>query len=213
MPAHLALYQTAFTHASASPEVGFNNERLELIGDAVFDVVVSEYLYFKYPFKSEGFLTEMRSKIVSRKTVNQLAQKMGLQDFIETTMSDKNLLNSSTLGNAFEALIGAVYFDLGFARTKRFIEQQVIRVHFDLEELESMTFNFKSKLIQYGQKHSVTIEYRMLKEERTKHGKRYTMGVFMDDQLMAQSSAHNKKQAEQTASKELYEKLDLANDA
>lgn len=212
-PVDLTLYKTAFTHSSASPEVGFNNERLELIGDAVFDVVVSEYLYYKYPFKSEGFLTEMRAKVVSRKTANELAQKMGLQDLVETTMNDKHLLNSSTLGNAFEALVGAIYFDLGFARTKHFIEQRVIRIHFDLDELETRTINFKSKLIQYGQKNSIEIAYRMLQEEKTKQGKRYTMGVFLDDQLMAKATAFNKKQAEQAASKELCEQLDLANDA
>lgn len=203
----------AFTHSSATGELGYNNERLELVGDAVFDVIVSAYLYQKYPDKSEGFLTEMRAKIVSRKAINNLAQTMGMQDYVASTLSEKHLRNSSTLGNAFEALIGAIYFDLGHAAAKQFIEEQVLAKHFDLSKLESVTVNYKSKLIQYGQKHAITIRYEMLSEEKTKDGKQYTMGVYFDEALMAKAIAFNKKQAEQAASKIVVEQLDLTTDA
>lgn len=206
-PANPLLYRMAFTHASASPDIGFNNERLELVGDAVFDVIISEFLYFKYPLKSEGFLTEMRSKIVSRKTINEVARAMDLQDYLETTMSDKHLLQSSTLGNAFEALIGAIYFDLGFKQTKKFVIEHILRIYFDVEELESMTVNFKSKLIQYSQQHNIDIRYETLQEEKTKRGRKYTMGVYLDDQLMGSATAYSKKAAEQTATQQALEKL------
>ena len=176
IPNRLNWYKTAFTHASVSAEAGFNNERLELIGDAVYDVVVSEYLYFRYPFKDEGFLTEMRSKMVSRRTVNLLAQNMGLEHYLESTLTNKNLLNSSTLGNAFEALIGAIYFDRGFHKARWFIRNMVIKTHFDISEMEEVTMNFKSKIIHHAQKHGIPFEYRMLNEAQTRQGKRYTMG-------------------------------------
>ena len=211
VPHRILLYKMAFTHSSASPEAGFNNERLELIGDSVFDVVVTEYLYYKYPFKSEGFLTEMRAKIVSRKTINEVARKMGLQDYVTTTMTDRHLMNSSTLGNALEALIGAVYMDRGFSGAKRFIRKKLLRSHFNLEELEQTVFNFKSRLIQYGQKNNIPVAYEQLKEIKTKQGKKFTMGVFFNGELIAQHTAPNKKHAEQEASREAWDKLGLTD--
>lgn len=209
IPDRLGWYKTAFTHASVSAEAGFNNERLELIGDAVYDVVVSEYLYFRYPFKDEGFLTEMRSKMVSRRTVNQLAQNMGLQHYLESTLTNKNLLNSSTLGNAFEALIGAIYFDRGFRSARWFIRNKVIKAHFDISDLEEVTMNFKSKIIHYAQKNGIPFEYRMLNEEQTRQGKQYTMGLYLKGEMVAKHTAFNKKAAEQEASRIALEKLGI----
>lgn len=208
-PAYLHLYKVAFTHSSSAPDVRENNERLELLGDAVYDLVVSEFLYHKYPFQNEGFLSEMRSKLVSRREINLLAQKMGLEEFLESNLTNRNLQKSSTLGNAFEALIGAVYFDQGFRRAQRFVVQKVLAVHFEMEEVETKVVNFKSHILHYAQTHELNLEFRMLEEVQTKTGKRFTMALFLNDKQMAESTATNKKAAEQDAARKTLEGLGL----
>lgn len=209
VPENYSLYKIAFTHSSFTSEIGTNNERMELLGDAVFDVVVSEYLYHKYPFRNEGFLSEMRAKIVSRKQINLLAKKIGLQHFIETTLSEPALLKSSTIGNAFEALIGAIYLDKGFGKCKRFIERQVLNIHFEVDSLENKVVNFKSKMFHFVQKNDKKIEFITIDEETTEQGKIYTVNLLVDNELIAQGKGFNKKSAEQHASENACIRLEL----
>jgi ribonuclease-3 len=210
-PVRTSLYRIAFTHSSRKAEVGRNNERLELLGDAVFDLVVSEYIYKRYPYRDEGFLSEMRSKIVSRNQINALAQTIGLGSFVETSLSDKKLRNSSTLGNAFEAMLGALYLDQGYTVAYRFIYYKILVVHFDLAEVEELTLNFKSDLIQYCQKQDLSFDFTLTDEVSTSRGKKFTVGLYIEGELVSEATNYNKKQAEQAAAEKAVKKLGIKN--
>jgi ribonuclease-3 len=154
VPGNLSLYRLAFRHKSVAQAVKKgvknSNERLEFLGDAVLGSVVAEVLFKMYPYEDEGFLTELRSKIVSRNNLNALARKLGLDSLIQY---DNRMVNStrqgSLLGDAFEALIGAVYLDKGYDFTKGFLINRIIKAHIDIHTLEQTETNFKSKLIEW----------------------------------------------------------------
>ena len=118
-----------------SSETLYNNERLEFLGDAILGAIIGEYLFKKYPNKDEGFLTQLRSKIVNRKNLHELALKFGINNFLKTNLSKKDKLKSSAYGDAFEALIGALYLDLGYEQTKKFVVNKIVKLHIDLVEL------------------------------------------------------------------------------
>lgn len=208
-PVSTSLYRIAFTHSSLKAEVGRNNERLELLGDAVYDLVVSEYIYKRYPYRDEGFLSEMRAKIVSRSQINALAQNIGLGQLLETNLSGRRLRNSSTLGNAFEAMIGAIYLDQGYSAAYKFIYYKILAVHFDLSELEGLTLNFKSALIHYCQKKNLSFDFKLINEVMTRRGKHFTVGLFIDGKMVSEATNHNKKQAEQAAAESAVKKLKI----
>ncbi len=198
-PIHLNIYRTAFTHSSMHSEVGRNNERLELLGDSVFDLVVSEYLYKRYPYRDEGFLSEMRSKIVSRKQSNILARKLGIDQFLESNLSEDRLKRSSSLGNAFEALLGALYLDMGYKKTRKIIYKKILLIHFNLNELEETMVNFKSAIIQFCQQRNLPFEFKTSEEQMGKNRKKFTSELYIEGKLKGKASRHNKKQAEQAA--------------
>jgi ribonuclease III len=210
IPIRVSLYKIAFTHSSLSTEAGYNNERLEFLGDAVLDLVISEFLYHKYPFRDEGFLSDMRSKMVSRAKINQIAREMGLLSLVESTLTLHNLKKSSTLGNAFEALMGAIYLDNGYAGCKKFILSRIIHVYYDMHELENKVVNFKSKIFQYGQKLNKKIEFRIMEEKTTSSGKIYIVTLFVDDVEVSSGSDFNKKNAEQKASELAFPILNIS---
>src|ERR1700749_982429 len=167
IPGNLSLYRMAFRHKSVATNikkgVKNSNERLEFLGDAVLGSVVAEVLFKLYPYEDEGFLTELRSKIVSRVNLNQLARKMGFDKLIEY---DNRMLNSSRqgslLGDAFEALVGAVYLDKGYEFTKTFLVNHIIKSHVDIHQLELTETNFKSKLIEWCQRHSKDVSFDLI---------------------------------------------------
>ena len=208
-PGKVSLYLLAFTHSSSSSEIGENNERLELLGDSVLNLIITDYLYRKYPYKGEGFLSEMRSKIVSRTQLNTLAYKLGIQNFIDANLSNKSLHKSSTLGNAVEALIGAIYLDKGFVAAEKFTKKKLLLIHLDVETLEQKIVNFKSRIINYVQKNNFEIDYKLLEEKQTAQGKIFLVGVFVNNEEMGRAEDFNKKRAEQSASKLACEKLGL----
>ena len=152
-PNNLALYNLAFSHKASAEEhasgIKLSNERLEYLGDAILGAVVADLLFKKFPFKEEGFLTEMRSRIVNREHLNKLAMKIGVDHFMANNNSVKT---RSVYGNAFEALIGAIYLDQGYSVTQRFIIHRIIQHHVDMDELENLDANFKSKLINWAQR-------------------------------------------------------------
>ena len=153
VPGNLSLYKMAFRHKSVATllknKAKNSNERLEFLGDAVLGSVIAEILFKTYPYQDEGFLTEMRSKIVNRVNLNQLAKKLGFNELIEFDTKTVSITakQSSLLGDAFEALIGAVYLDKGYNFTKDFITERIIKPHVDIHTLELTETNFKSKLI------------------------------------------------------------------
>ena len=155
LPGRIELYEKAFIHKSTSQtdEAGrpLNNERLEYLGDAILGSVIAEHLFKEYPHENEGFLTKMRSKIVNGENLGSLADKMGLVPLIMTQAVGDHTLKHIT-GDAFEALIGAVFLDKGYSKTRRFILENILVKHLDLDELEKTENNYKSQLIEWGQK-------------------------------------------------------------
>jgi len=185
----------------------YNNERLEYLGDAVLSTVVAEYLYKKYPKGNEGFLTKMRSKIVKRKTLNKIAESMGI-DIILTRYS-QGKLSYSMLGNAFEAMVGALYIEYGYEKTRDYIISKILMKYLDIKDLETSDDNYKSQLLEWGQKGSRSIVYKLL--SKYKHDKRdkFRVGVFLDGEEVAAAEDYNKKAAEQMASRLALKKLNI----
>lgn len=212
-PHNLALYQLAFTHKSKSEvSVGsyrLSNERLEFLGDAVLDLVVGDFVFHTFPTQTEGFLTEMRSRIVSRASLNKLSQKLGFEDFIKYKPDHGTGESFRSLGgNAFEALIGAIYLDKGFQFSKHIIIDRIINVHIDLEQLQQTEVNFKSRLLEWTQKRKQHLEFRLLEEKVVDHRKLYHVQIFIDGQGYADCSDTSLKRAEQIASEKTLAMLE-----
>ena len=213
VPGNLSLYKMAFRHRSIALGIkrgGKNsNERLEFLGDAVLGAVVAEVLFKMYPYKEEGFLTEMRSKIVSRVNLNQLGKKLGFNELIEFDPTTVNITSkqSSLLGDAFEALIGAVYLDKGYNFTKDFLIQRIIKPHVDIHTLEQTETNFKSKLIEWCQRHSKDIVFELIPNQEGDNAKLFSIQVFIDNEPMATGIDFNKKSAEKLAAEKTCELL------
>src|SRR5690606_9433684 len=158
-PKFLPYYILAITHRSKNEKIASNNERLEFLGDAYIGAIIGEYLFKKYPNKDEGYLTEMRSKIVSRVSLNEIARRMGLEKIVRYNQNDRLLRRSQIFGNALEALVGAIYLDVGFERTRKFILKRILATYIDMEMLETTEFNFKNKLYTWAHKHDHALEF------------------------------------------------------
>lgn len=208
-PKNLALYRVAFTHKSVAAETVGNyhvsNERMEYLGDAVLSLAVADYLFHTYPTQAEGFLTEMRSRIVSRVSLNKLAQKLGLDGYIHHA-PDGNAARSMG-GNAFEALMGAIYLDRGYDFARSVIIDRIVRVHIDIDELQNTDVNFKSKLLEWAQKHKKHLEFRVLEEIGDGHKKEFHVQVFIDDQPFGDATFRSIRGAEQLAAEKTYNML------
>ena len=166
-PKNIQLYKQALLHKSTSirSDKGqlINNERLEFLGDAILDAIVGHIVYQQFEGKGEGFLTNTRSKIVQRETLNKLAIEIGLSKLIKYS-SRSSSHNSYMYGNAFEALIGAIYLDQGYKRCKQFIEQRIFKQYIDLEKISRKEVNFKSKLIEWSQKHKLEVSFELIEQ-------------------------------------------------
>ena len=206
-PINLALYKQAMRHSSVASvnEQGIKNsyERLEYLGDAILGMIVAEYLYLTYPFKEEGFLTEIRAKIVNRESLNRLGQKIGLKELVQYNQHSR--AHRSVYGDCMEALIGAVYLDHGFEYSKKFVVKKLIKPHYDLDELISRITNYKSRLLEWSQKENKDLRFEIISEEDRK----FTAQVFLNDQAMAKGFGFSKKKAEQDAAQKTYEQLNL----
>ncbi|MFH2142912.1 MAG: ribonuclease III domain-containing protein, partial [Bacteroidota bacterium] len=161
-PNDIEIYQMAFSHSSAYVKNRnnqiVNNERLEFLGDAIFEAMISDYLYRKYSDKNEGFLSQMRAKIVNRECLNEIAVKMNLDDFLKVSID--NLSNSKDIfGNTLEALIGAVFIDHGYKKTTRFISNRIIKNHLNLADLEEKEINFKGRIFEWAQKNKKELSF------------------------------------------------------
>lgn len=203
MPRRLSIYRLAFYHKSMknsdSLQENYNNERLEYLGDAILSTIVAEYLFKKYPNQDEGFLTKMRSKIVKRKSLNHLAEKMGL-DLILSNYSQGRMSNAM-LGNALEALIGAIYLESGYRFTKNYVINQILRRYIDIHRLESVDDNFKSRLLEYCQKNGHNIDFRLINKYKHDKRDRFKVAIVLNGEEVAFGDDFNKKSAEQAASK------------
>jgi ribonuclease-3 len=199
-PSKLKLYKQVFSHRSLFSDMKENNERLELLGDSVLDMLVAEFLFKKYPYKEEGFITELRAKIVNRKSLNKVGEKLGLVEKLNLNRKAMTDLSKDLGGNTFEALIGALYLDAGFEPTKKFVFKRVLQQMVDVENLEVTETDFKSKIYQIVQKQGKNIEFRV--GEEIQKGKRTYFVIYLEinGQLIAKGEGFNKKTAEQSAS-------------
>lgn len=187
----------------------YNNERLEYLGDAVLSTIVAEYLYKKYPGKDEGFLTKMRSKIVKRKTLNDVAEGMGID--IVLTKYTQGKISKSMLGNAFEALVGALYIEYGYEKTRNYIISKILMRLLDIHELETSDDNYKSQLLEWGQKEGRHISYKLLSKFKHDKRDRFRVAVFLDGREVSVAEDFNKKSAEQIASSLAIKELNIKN--
>lgn len=211
MPKNLGIFKQAFLHKSGvdpKRQAVTSNERLEYLGDAVLSSIVAEYLFQKYPNSDEGFLTKMRSKIVKRKTLNRIAEDMGidviLQEINDTRLSD------SMKGNALEALVGAIYIEKGFDGTREIIVRKILRRHLNIHDLEDTDDNYKSQLLEYCQKHGLEIDYRVVERFKMDNRDRFRIAVLVDGKEVATGEDFNKKSAEQNASLRALRMLGVA---
>ena len=215
IPGNLRLYRMAFRHRSVAVEVKNgtknSNERLEFLGDAILGSVIAEILFKMYPYKDEGFLTEMRSKIVSRANLNQLAKKLGLDEHIEydNRIIGHNNKQGSLLGDTFEAMVGAVYMDKGYNFTRNFLISRIIKPHIDIHTLELTETNFKSKLIEWCQRHGKDINFEVIANDEGENSKLFTIQISVDGENCAVGRDYNKKNAEKLAAEKACEYLKI----
>lgn len=193
---NIDLYRLAIRHSSVS---GDSNERLEYLGDAILGAVVADFLFAKFPYRDEGFLTEMRSRIVKRDSLNALAEKIGLSKIIEFNFGKGIAVKKTIYGNALEAFIGAVYLDKGYHFTFQFILNSLIRPHIDIQDLIDNDRNFKSQLIEWSQKDGKKVVFQIASEDGEKHNRTFNAQVILDDEIIASGLGHSKKKAEQAA--------------
>lgn len=211
-PANIHLYELAFRHSSASErpskKLPQNNERLEFLGDAILGTIVADYLYQQYPEKDEGFLTSMRSKIVSRSNLNEISRELGIQDLVVSNL-DKKKPAKSLGGDTLEALIGAIYLDKGIASAKIFVHKKIIEQHVYLDVLEQHIISYKGLLIEWAQKERKQFEFSLLKQWGKQHNMTFEMGLFLDEVLVATGKGSSKKRAEEEAAEKAFSSLQI----
>ena len=215
VPGNIKLYELAFRHKSVATPIkdGIknSNERLEFLGDAVLGSVVAELLFKLYPYKGEGFLTEMRSKIVSRANLNQLSRKLGFDKLIQydARMIGYATKQSSLLGDAFEALIGAIYLDKGYKFTKEFLLSRIIKPHVDIHTLENTETNFKSRLIEWCQQEGKNVAFTLIKDPEEEYAKMFNIEALVDGKVYGLGRDYNKKSAEKLAAEQACTNLKI----
>lgn len=208
-PGNSNLYWQALRHKSIVGENKSNqlesNERLEFLGDAILNAVITDILFEKYQTEREGFLTDLRSNIVKREQLNLLAIKIGLPQIIvfnKHVMQQK--ASANIYGNALEALIGAIYIDKGYIKTRSYILSELVNKHIDIESLALNNLNYKSKLIEWGQKNQLTIRFELV--EQTLHNNNYSFcsEVYINNQKIALGNGKTKRESQQDAAKQAW---------
>ena len=208
-PGKVDLYTIALSHRSMRDNPEENNERLEYLGDAILSAIVADYLFMRYAKKGEGFLTEMRSKMVNRQKLNDIAIKMGIKKITHFNKIDSSLKNSQIFGNTLEALVGAVYLDKGYRKTNKWVVKNIIIPYMFIEDLEGLDINVKNKLIGWAGKQNKSIEFETLEEKQEKGRRLFIVGVKVDGEIIAAGRGFNKKDASQLAAISAAEKLGI----
>ena len=215
-PDNIRLYQQAFLHKSSSIEdeqgKWLNNERLEFLGDAILSAVVADIVYEHFQYRREGFLTNTRSKIVSRESMNRMARELGLDHMLQYSFQHplKETHNSNMLGNALEALIGAIYLDKGFDACYRFVEQVLIKKYIDLDQISQMEVNFKSNLIEWSQKNKFDIAFNVIESYMDGDGNPVfqTAVILVDtNDTIGIGTGYTKKESQQHAAQMAMKKI------
>ena len=210
-PRNIEYYKQALMHKSIKKRNDkgkpLNNERLEFLGDAILDAAVGYIVYRHYEGKREGFLTNTRSKLVSRETLGKLASEMGLGNLL-VSATHSNSHNSYVEGNAFEALVGAIYLDRGYEACLAFFEKQILGKYIDIDKVAFKEVNFKSKLLEWSQKNRVRLEFKMLKQKTDENGSPiFSFQVMLEGMEGEKGSGYSKKEAQQRASKDTLQRL------
>jgi ribonuclease III len=210
-PGKPELYQLALIHKSAAHKLynnpKLNNERLEFLGDAVLDSIVAELLFKTFPDRDEGFLTQLRSKIVNRETLKRISLKLGIGNLVISSVSSDN--HKAVYGDALEAIIGAIYLDKGYKKTKRFILERIIDHHINLKKLAETEIDFKSRIIEWGQKNKKEISFTCHEDDssKSKHPV-FISHLLIFDNLAGMGTGSSKKEAEQNAAKQALQSID-----
>jgi ribonuclease-3 len=210
-PRNFKLYQLAFVHKSASQfifkDTKLNNERLEFLGDAILDSMVAEYLFRRFPDKEEGFLTQTRSKLVNRDNLNHLAIKLGIGEMIVSKLSRDN--HKSVYGDTLEALIGALYMDKGYERTRKIVLERIIQSDININRLLATEIDFKSRIIEWGQKNKKAISFTSFEElEEQSNTPVFITHLFIVDDIVGRGSGFSKKESEQNAARQALQILE-----
>lgn len=215
-PDRIDLYLEAMTHRSSSTRSSkgkwINNERLEFLGDAILDAIVTDILYKKFENKKEGFLTNMRSRIVQRETLNKLAMDLGIDKLIVS--STRNLAhNTNIYGDALEALIGAIYLDQGYRVAKKFVFETMIKQHLNIEKVMKSEVDFKSRLIEWGQKNRVEVRFELTDSLfDVQNNPVFISCVKVADVEVGSGKGYSKKESHQMAAKVAIKKLRESNE-
>ena len=211
-PSNLELYRLATMHSSIAKENGSgykeSNERLEYLGDAILGAAVADFLFKKFPFKPEGFLTEIRSRIVNREALNLLARKIGVANIVQFDQKNAHL-QQVILGNTLEAIVGAIYLDKGYIRTKKFVIDKLINPNYNVDDLVNSDSNFKSKIIEWAQREGKDVKFEILNVKKGRNHKEFTAQVLVDNEARGTGYGNSKKKAEQDAAFKTCEMLNL----
>lgn len=216
-PIRIKIYEEAFTHSSVGEtrdanKIAFtNNERLEFLGDAILDAIVAEILFNRFPYRDEGFLTEMRTRIVNRDQLSDLAHKMGLAEFIQMKPElQKNFTAVKSIGgNALEALIGAIYLDRGYKKVSWFIRHRLMGQYLDIDKLMKTTVSHKAVFMKWIQKNQKDLRWEQTSDSDSRNGK-HTVSLFIDGELWFTEVNKSRKRAEELCCEKACRKLDLS---
>ncbi len=206
-PKKIKPYQTAFTHRSLNLKNdkghSVNYERLEFLGDAMLSAVIADHLFIEVPSGDEGYLTKMRSKIVSREHLNELGEALGLVNLIKSKIP-KTQFGRNIHGNLFEALVGAIFLDKGYKFCEKFIYKTIIIPHVDIAKLEGKVISYKSLLIEWCQKEKKTFTYNIYDDTGIDELRHFAVKLVIDNKVIGKARATSKKKAEEKASKRAF---------
>jgi len=205
-PKDIFYYKKAFTHSSSKKIVdgkSYNYERLEFLGDAIIDTIVSAFLYNIAPLENEGYLTKMRSKIVSRQNLNRLGKDLKLLKYVNSAVS-QDKFGDNIYGNIYEALVGAVFLDKGYDICEKFVHKTLISPYVDIERLEGKITSYKSVLIEWCQKNKKEIKFKVTNEASKERLKHFTVQLFINEKQISKGRAPSKKKAEEIAARRAY---------
>ena len=206
-PGQVSIYRQAFLHKSLTQTNEIksfeSNERLEFLGDAVLDSIISHYLFTKFPKKDEGYLTKLRSRLVSRQNLNNLGIKIGIKELIKSNLERES---KSIHGDALEALIGAIYMDKGYQLAYKFVEERLLQNHIDMDEVIQTETDFKSRVIEWCQKEKLAINFKITEQEENNE-KQYTAELYIDNISKGIGMDFTKKKAEQLAAEQFYKTM------
>ncbi|MBC7410948.1 MAG: ribonuclease III [Bacteroidia bacterium] len=201
-PSNINFYELAFTLSSQRIIVNGvhkSYERLEFLGDAILGTIISDFLYRRYPTRDEGFMSQMRSRVVSKESLSKISSKMGLDSLINVNL-ENNRNQKSIREDLFEALIGAIYMDKGYAVAQTFVLTRVLKIYIDFDEVETIDTDYKSQLIRYAQAQKLPIDFSILNDDIAAQNNKYTVQLFLNNVMVGEGTSFSKKKAEQIAS-------------